>query len=440
MLEVTAILVVIAVVGGATFVIRRERRKEREIAIKHAVEDVGKILSGGASEEFNFFTYCRTRGLIGQASKQVAGKVFIHFHGKWIDQAITQTKLDDIARKIGLNVSEREEIKVRLGESHYRRIWQQLYSGGIPSHQALKKMLTEKRRLGIWRTTIGGHSVPLYQQVYRSWLTKALSDNYLNDFKDAIGMDAKSARGAERPESVRRITEEITAYLNARSITLAEFRALENRLLQFQLSPTDVDPSWTKLKRLIVLKTLREGTQFPSPRQVSISMHGDESCYFANQCQFFWITSKGQWKDATGELFLTDRRVIFASMEPNRSFDVGLFEVLDFAHTENGLRIRCTSAKGTGVFTGVDSEYLDALINGLKRSAPGPEGVRSRTISSRVKMAVWHRDGGRCVLCGSSLDIHYDHDVPFSKGGANTEENIRLLCATCNLKKRDRIE
>jgi len=64
-----------------------------------------------------------------------------------------------------------------------------------------------------------------------------------------------------------------------------------------------------------------------------------------------------------------------------------------------------------------------------------------RLIPSEVKQEVFKRDKGACVLCGSRENLHYDHDLPFSKGGTSLiAENIRLLCATHNLRKRDRIE
>lgn len=65
----------------------------------------------------------------------------------------------------------------------------------------------------------------------------------------------------------------------------------------------------------------------------------------------------------------------------------------------------------------------------------------TRLISSEIKRIVWKRDQGKCVLCGETKNIHYDHDLPFSKGGTSlTEKNIRLLCAKCNLAKSDKIE
>ncbi len=65
----------------------------------------------------------------------------------------------------------------------------------------------------------------------------------------------------------------------------------------------------------------------------------------------------------------------------------------------------------------------------------------SRVIPSEVKVEVYQRDGGRCVRCGSSDNLHFDHILPFSKGGTSVRpENIQVLCARHNLAKAARIE
>jgi len=62
-------------------------------------------------------------------------------------------------------------------------------------------------------------------------------------------------------------------------------------------------------------------------------------------------------------------------------------------------------------------------------------------IPTQVKLAVWKRDKGRCRLCGSDKNLHFDHIIPWSKGGSSlTEDNIQLLCAKHNLAKHDNIE
>lgn len=63
-----------------------------------------------------------------------------------------------------------------------------------------------------------------------------------------------------------------------------------------------------------------------------------------------------------------------------------------------------------------------------------------RMIPSEVKRRVWARDRGRCTQCGSTDNLHFDHVIPYSRGGSSlTAQNIQLLCARHNLQKRDRI-
>jgi hypothetical protein len=73
-------------------------------------------------------------------------------------------------------------------------------------------------------------------------------------------------------------------------------------------------------------------------------------------------------------------------------------------------------------------------------SSPGSMPVRRRVIPTAVKLAVWQRDGGKCVACGANDELHFDHDLPWSKGGTSiTEANVQLLCARHNLQKSDQI-
>lgn len=65
----------------------------------------------------------------------------------------------------------------------------------------------------------------------------------------------------------------------------------------------------------------------------------------------------------------------------------------------------------------------------------------NKVIPSEVKLEVYKRDEGKCVLCGSHETLHFDHDFPYSKGGTSlTAKNIRLLCMKHNLQKSDKIK
>ncbi|WP_278420548.1 HNH endonuclease [Stutzerimonas kunmingensis] len=66
---------------------------------------------------------------------------------------------------------------------------------------------------------------------------------------------------------------------------------------------------------------------------------------------------------------------------------------------------------------------------------------RSRIIPTSVKLEVWARDGGKCVTCGATDELHFDHVLPYSKGGTSLKaENVQLLCARHNLSKSAKIQ
>lgn len=68
-----------------------------------------------------------------------------------------------------------------------------------------------------------------------------------------------------------------------------------------------------------------------------------------------------------------------------------------------------------------------------------PEANKRPPIPKEVVDAVWNRDGGKCVYCGSMENLHLDHIIPFSKGGDTSVENLQLLCQKCNLQKSNKI-
>lgn len=67
----------------------------------------------------------------------------------------------------------------------------------------------------------------------------------------------------------------------------------------------------------------------------------------------------------------------------------------------------------------------------------------SRTIPRTIQFKVLKRENQICRSCGNAVldeNIHFDHIIPWSKGGATEEHNIRLLCSKCNQKRSNNFE
>jgi 5-methylcytosine-specific restriction endonuclease McrA len=82
------------------------------------------------------------------------------------------------------------------------------------------------------------------------------------------------------------------------------------------------------------------------------------------------------------------------------------------------------------------SPRLRHLSTRARSFRPPTQHIVRPSIPTDTRLFVWNRDGGKCVSCGSRKDLQFDHVIPISRGGANTAENLELLCATCNQRKQ----
>ena len=72
--------------------------------------------------------------------------------------------------------------------------------------------------------------------------------------------------------------------------------------------------------------------------------------------------------------------------------------------------------------------------------------IKRCSIPQWAKLAVFHRDHGRCVFCGKDLTnvythsnaVNYDHIVPLNRYGANDPCNLQTTCEHCNKSKQDK--
>jgi hypothetical protein len=87
----------------------------------------------------------------------------------------------------------------------------------------------------------------------------------------------------------------------------------------------------------------------------------------------------------------------------------------------------------------LESEAIRELIEDGKLNHEFSQQYKRDPIPSHVKEAVWKRDEGACVNCGSRAQLEFDHVIPVSKGGGCSVNNIQLLCFNCNRKKSNKV-
>ncbi|MBS1984763.1 MAG: HNH endonuclease [Bdellovibrionales bacterium] len=104
-------------------------------------------------------------------------------------------------------------------------------------------------------------------------------------------------------------------------------------------------------------------------------------------------------------------------------------------------RVRQTTAKiekpGTYQVATAGDDPIPAQIKSDTSTTDVGEALRQRTryIPRAVKHAVWRKAGGKCVSCGSTRKLCFDHIQPFELGGDSSVANIQLLCESCNLRR-----
>ena len=137
------------------------------------------------------------------------------------------------------------------------------------------------------------------------------------------------------------------------------------------------------------------------------------------------------WVDASKEGSVSPAIFrVYEKMKSSIWTDRGLYTLEDYQFLQKGSRKVFRFQLQHAGFDSVSSQEQAATAS-----------LPTRQIPSWVKQFVYKRDNGKCVICGSEDFLHFDHDFPYSKGGASViPENVRILCARHNLAKSANIE
>lgn len=143
-----------------------------------------------------------------------------------------------------------------------------------------------------------------------------------------------------------------------------------------------------------------------------------------------------------GDLFITSERIIYKSDKPK---NILISNIIAYESNKNMIFITTKTASNSAEFyIGKDVDFTEAYIEQSVKRFHRQIDLRQSTnntrhIAQEIRNTVWQRCNGKCVECESTSYLEFDHIIPFSKGGSNSENNIQLLCRACNLSKGDRI-
>lgn len=63
-----------------------------------------------------------------------------------------------------------------------------------------------------------------------------------------------------------------------------------------------------------------------------------------------------------------------------------------------------------------------------------------RNVPDEQRGRIFERDDFTCQNCGAKDSLTIDHIIPVSRGGDNSDENLRVLCLQCQCRKNDRLD
>lgn len=206
------------------------------------------------------------------------------------------------------------------------------------------------------------------------------------------------------------------------------------------LIPTEI--ARPLIERLNYLKYISEIRQGNLPVvQASIHLESDERCHLETTAVYRKVNARSV-RLIQGRLIATNKKIHF--LAPSGGWTILWKNVMRVEQEQQTIYLELSTKTGNGHYAVNDSMLAEATFNTLcrisKRQLLVPQkDVESRHIPQDVKIAVWQRDQGKCVQCGSNSYLEFDHIIPFGKGGASTLGNVQLLCRRCNLSKGDRI-
>lgn len=198
---------------------------------------------------------------------------------------------------------------------------------------------------------------------------------------------------------------------------------------------------YIELRRETLLE-IRQGRLTPMAEVEQLITRNSELVWYQGAAVYISQKKSAPDEIPEGILSITNLRIVFTSREKSIEMSWGDINMVDVEGSYLFLSGRREQSRMKLLVEDAPlaKEYVLQTLKVFHRQVDvGFDRPGRQRISQEVKQAVYQRDMGQCVQCGASDYLEYDHVIPVAKGGANTAENLQLLCRRCNLKKGAKI-
>ncbi|WP_459545023.1 TerD family protein [Nocardia sp. X0981] len=248
-------------------------------------------------------------------------------------------------------------------------------------------------------------------------------------------IDAATARTALRPLALQYVERRVAFAFADGQISAEEYDEVEHAITELQLSGPLIDDLRGRMARGRALSRLREG-DLPTVHTPDLHLDAEEIVHLDIEATQIRELARGP-KHIEGRLIASTKKLRFVGI--GAGVEMPWSRIVSVSAERDTVVVAATSARGGATFAVADPAYLAAALEGAlrvaKRLVLAPGQRDSRSIPQEVKAQVWQRDGGRCVECGETHYLEFDHIIPLSRGGATSAANLQILCRGCNRAK-----
>ncbi|MCM6773535.1 TerD family protein [Nocardia sp. CDC159] len=252
-------------------------------------------------------------------------------------------------------------------------------------------------------------------------------------------IDAETGRTALRGPGLAYV-ERLAAFVIADGeVGPDELDDFEATVAALALTGAQVEDLRRRLQRGRTLSRLRAG-ELPTVRAPGLHLDPEEAVHLDIPAIRVRQLARGP-RPTEGRLVCSSRKLRFIG--PEAGVELPWSRIVSVTADEHTVVVAATSARGGATFEVEDPDLVAAALEGAlrvaKRLTLAPGRRDRRSIPPELKAQVWQRDGGRCVDCGATHYLEFDHVIPLSRGGATSAANLQILCRACNRAKGARI-